>query len=185
MKPISGDNLSTAAFVQAILATPGLPEAILESARLADARLEVLNLKTNVHAVFTRADGTVYAERHLHNLITDDGVEALMAVGAGSKYLKNFAYMAIGSGTTPAAAGDSILEAELARSTVITPTNPTAATIAFDFTFAAGVGTGSVIEYGLLTADTAGTLLNRIVDAGPVTKGASDALQVTITISNS
>jgi hypothetical protein len=44
-------------------------------------------------------------------------------------------------------------------------------------TFAAGVGTGAIVEYGLFNTSTGGTLFNRDTES-VVNKGSSDSLVV-------
>jgi hypothetical protein len=90
-------------------------------------------------------------------------------------------YVAIGSDNTAAAVGNTALGTELSRHTgVVTYTS--GAIYSVIATFAAGSGTGSVIEYGVFSANTGGTMLSRYVDSGVVTKGASDTLRAEVQI---
>ncbi len=89
-------------------------------------------------------------------------------------------HMAIGSGTTAAAAGQTALVSELAR-TGLTSTTVSGADIVYVDTFAAGTGTGAVTEAAILNASSGGTMLCRTVFS-VVNKGASDAMTITWTV---
>lgn len=167
--------------IAALMDTPEAANLLLEAARQVDSRTDVLNLKTNVDVRLIGPDGHVKQERHLHNLITTAGKTALAAASGGKK-LADFTHLAIGSGSTAANAADTTLTTETARAAA-TITNPTATSIKFSATFAAGTGTGNVREYGELSASSGGTLLNHLVDSADIPKGASDSLQVDITVS--
>jgi hypothetical protein len=151
--------------------------AVLKGRKLQDG--DVLHLTQNVRIKLVGADGQVKEEREEHNVIVTAGKNKLLAADGTSLYLKSFPYMAIGTGTTAAAIGDTALQTELSRSTVITPTNPTAASLKFSFSFTSL--TGAITECGLLSASSGGTLLNRLVFAA-VNITSSDTLVVEITI---
>lgn len=141
---------------------------------------KVVQLRANVF-IELRGPGGELKERHEYrNLICTAGKQQILAASS-AKYLNQFAYLAIGSGSTPAVIGDTTLQTELARSSVITPTNPDANTLQFVAAFGAGVGTGTIAEYGLLSASSGGYLLSHLV-SGTITKGASDSLTVTYQI---
>ena len=89
-------------------------------------------------------------------------------------------HMAVGSGNTAAAAGNTTLETELGRVT-LTSTTVSTNTVQYIGDFPAGTGTGAVVEAGVLNASSGGTLLCRTVFS-VVNKGASDTLKVTWTI---
>ena len=86
-------------------------------------------------------------------------------------------HMAIGSGTSAAAASDTALGNELAR-TALTSTNVSGADVTYVDTFGAGVGTGAVTEAAILNASSGGTMLCRTVFS-VVNKGASDSMTIT------
>jgi|TARA_R100001082_G_C4241604_1_gene107575 hypothetical protein len=89
-------------------------------------------------------------------------------------------HMAIGSGTTAAAAGNTALGTELGRVS-LTSGSASSAVVTYVATFAAGTGTGAVTEAGLLNASSGGTLLCRTVFS-VVNKGANDSMTVTWTV---
>ena len=89
-------------------------------------------------------------------------------------------HMAIGTGSTAAAAGNTALGSESAR-TALTSTTVSGADIVYVDTFAAGTGTGAITEAGIFNASSGGTMLCRTVFS-VVNKGASDAMTITWTV---
>ena len=89
-------------------------------------------------------------------------------------------HMAIGSGSTAAAANDTALGNELGR-VALTSTTVSSAVVTYVASFPAGTGTGAVTEAGILNASSSGTLLCRTVFS-VVNKGASDSMTVTWTV---
>ena len=89
-------------------------------------------------------------------------------------------HMAIGTNNTTAAVGQTALSAEAARG-ALTSTTVSTNTIAYVETFAAGTGTGAIVEAGVFNASSGGTMLCRTVFA-VVNKGSADAMTITWTI---
>ena len=89
-------------------------------------------------------------------------------------------HMAIGSGSTAAAAGNTALGSELGRVS-LTSTNVSGAVVTYVATFAAGTGTGAVTEAALLNATSSGTMLCRTVFS-VVNKGSADSMTITWTV---
>lgn len=122
------------------------------------------------------------------NLVTNAGMAGVASRIGGAGSEAAFTYIAIGTGTTAAAATDTALQTEIttgggARAaatvsrTTTDVTNDTArAVVTFNFT-----STFAVTEAGLLNAASSGVLLNRqVFTAVNVVNG--DSLQVTIDI---
>ena len=86
-------------------------------------------------------------------------------------------HMAIGSGSTAAAASDTALGSELGRVS-LTSTTVSSAVVTYVATFAAGTGTGAVTEAALLNASSGGTMLCRTVFS-VVNKGSADSMTIT------
>ena len=111
-----------------------------------------------------------------------------LVVTAGKNYvadrMKNnssvMSHMAIGSGTTAAAAGNTALGTELGR-VALTSTTVSNAVVTYVASFAAGTGTGAVTEAGILTAASNGTMLCRTVFS-VVNKGSADSMTITWTV---
>ena len=123
--------------------------------------------------------------------INDEIVQEVpnLVVTAGKGYVASrmkdasataMSHMAIGSGDTAAAAGQTALGTELAR-TALTSTTVSGADIVYVDTFAAGTGTGAVKEAAILNASSGGTMLCRTVFS-VVNKGANDAMTITWTV---
>ena len=122
--------------------------------------------------------------------INDEVVQEVpnLVVTAGKNYvadrIKNnstvMSHMAIGTGSTAAAAGDTALGSQTAR-TALTSTTVTDNEIVYVDTFAAGTGTGAITEAGIFNASSGGTMLCRTVFS-VVNKGASDAMTITWTV---
>lgn len=89
-------------------------------------------------------------------------------------------YIAVGTDSTAASAGQTALITEIARAAVTSATVSTN-TIAYVVSFAAGVATGTLVEAGIFNDASAGTMLSRTASIS-VVKGASDSLTITWTI---
>ena len=122
--------------------------------------------------------GVVIETREVKNLVVDDGLEYI------ADRMKNnstvMSHMAIGTGSTAAAASDTALGTEAAR-VALTSTTVTANAVAYVASFGAGTGTGAITEAGILNANSGGTLLCRTVFS-VVNKGASDSMTITWTV---
>lgn len=120
------------------------------------------------------------------NVICTNGKEFLAsylysaALAASTFTMK---YIAIGTDSTAEAAGQTALFTEVARHTG-TVSYISNQIYQVKATFGTGTGTGAIVEYGLFSSNTAGTMLARDTES-VINKGASDTLTVTaqITIS--
>jgi hypothetical protein len=121
----------------------------------------------------------------VRNLITNTGLAGLASRLNGDGSAAAFTYLALGTGTTGAAAGNTALEAEITDSglerAAATPSRDTDTatndTAVLTKTWTAS-GTKAVTEAGALNADVAGILLGRqVFDAINVVSG--DSLQIT------
>jgi len=92
-------------------------------------------------------------------------------------------HMAIGTGSTAAAVGDTALGGESAR-VALTSTTVSGADITYVASFGAGTGTAAITEAAVLNASSSGTMLCRTVFA-VVNKGPSDSMVVTWTVTAS
>ena len=118
------------------------------------------------------------------NVICTNGKEFLAsflysaAVAASTFTMK---YVAIGTDSTAEAAAQTALGIETARTTA-TVSYVSNQIYQVTATFAAGTGTGAVVEYGLFSSSSAGTMLARDTEA-VINKGAGDSLTVVAQIS--
>ena len=117
--------------------------------------------------------------QEVNNLVVTDGKE-YVASRMKDATATAMSHMAIGSGSTAAAAGNSALGSELGR-VALTSTTVSGAVVTYVATFAAGTGTGAVTEAGILNASSSGTLLCRTVFS-VVNKGSSDSMTITWTV---
>jgi hypothetical protein len=121
----------------------------------------------------------VIETRHGKNVITTDGKSFLAgflysAAVAASTFTAR--YIAIGTGATAEDAANTALGTELNRVSG-TVSQVTGGIYRVTATFASGIGTGAIVEYGLFSTATtgAGTIFSRDVEA-VVNKGANDTL---------
>ena len=140
---------------------------------------ENLKASGSLRVVVTGKDGQVKEEHDFKNLVVTVGKNfvASRMVGATAAVMSN---MAVGSGTTAAAAGDTALGSELGR-VALSSGLASGAVVTYAATFPAGTGTGAVTEAGIFNAGTAGTMLCRTVFS-VVNKGADDAMNITWTV---
>lgn len=86
-------------------------------------------------------------------------------------------YIAVGTGTGAEAAADTAMGTELARHTG-TVSYTSGAIINVTATFPTGAAVGAVVEFGLLSSASAGTLLSRNVKAAAYNVTATDYIVV-------
>lgn len=133
------------------------------------------------------APGEIKETRHGKNVVVTTGHQFLanfMASAAAAASTFTMRYIAIGSDSTGELAANTALGTELARVSGVV--SSATAIYRLTATFASGVGTGNIYEYGVFSTITtaAGTMFSRDVE-GLITKSANDQLVVTteITIS--
>lgn len=117
-----------------------------------------------------------------HNIVTDVGFQWLcdkLAEATTSELL----YVAAGSGTTAAAAGDTTLQTERWRGPIVTKERVGTTLVVRTFLDSSEANGYSLSEFGILTASTGGTLFNRVILSPAVSKDATKTLTIQITIS--
>lgn len=129
------------------------------------------------------ADGQIKDQRAGKNVITESGLSFLAsflnsAVASAATFTQR--YIAIGTDSTSEAASNTALGTEIARHTG-TVSYVSDAIYRVTATFVSGSGTGAIVEYGLLSSNTGGTLFSRDTEL-VVNKGADDTLTVTTEI---
>ena len=120
-------------------------------------------------------------KRHGTNVITTDGKSFLagfLAAAAAAASTFTMRYIAVGTGATAEDAANTALGTEVNRVSG-TVSQVTGGIYRVTATFASGIGTGAIVEYGLFSTATtgAGTIFSRDVEA-VVNKGANDTLAV-------
>lgn len=117
--------------------------------------------------------------QEVDNLVVTDGKE-YVASRMKDTSATAMSHMAIGSGTTAAAASQAALVSELGRVS-LTSTNVSGAVVTYVATFGAGTGTGAVTEAAILNASSSGDMLCRTVFS-VVNKGSADSMTITWTV---
>ena len=127
---------------------------------------------------------------HVKIALNDEVVKEIpnLVVTDGKKWVADrmndantvMSHMAVGTGTTAAAAGDTTLDTEEDRN-ALTSTTVTDNEVAYVCSWASGDATASLTEAGLFDASSGGDMLARTVFS-VVNKGASDSLTITWTI---
>jgi hypothetical protein len=144
---------------------------------------ENLKLSGQLNIVLKDKDGNVKDSREVKNLVVNTGLAYIASrmVGTSKSVMS---HMALGSGTTAAAAGQTDLVSilgsrEALDSTTISGTNDEK--VVYVSSFEAGDATGAVTEAGIFNASTSGDMLCRTVFS-VVNKAADDTMTVTWTI---
>ena len=128
----------------------------------------------------TRPDGNVKHEVIIPNLVVTTG-KNYIASRMKDATATAMTHMAVGTGSTAAAAGNTTLGSEAGR-VALTSTTVTNNDVAYVATFPAGTGTGALTEAGIFNASSSGTLLCRTVFS-VINKAAADTLGITWTVS--
>jgi hypothetical protein len=90
-------------------------------------------------------------------------------------------HIAVGTDNTAAAAANTALGTEVARIDATTVSYTSGAIYEITGTFTTGTATGAIVEYGILSSSSAGTMLSRNVE-DVINVGAADQLVVTAQI---
>ncbi len=134
--------------------------------------------------IISRANGdteTVYKD----NLIVNVGFDFIAdAIGKSASRPSVMGYIALGTGTTAAAATQSALVTEIDRNAATYAHTAGTKTFTFTADFLAGDATGAITEAGVFNAATAGIMFDRVVFP-VVNKGADDSLTAVFTFTMS
>jgi len=141
---------------------------------------ENLKLRGDVAIVLKDKDGKVKESRDINNLVVSSGLTYICSSMADAS-AGVMSHMALGSGTTAAAAGDTDLESILGSREALDSTTASSNTITYVSSFEAGEATGAVTEAGIFNAATSGTMLCHVIFP-VVNKQADDTMSVTWTI---
>lgn len=126
---------------------------------------EFIHLKGSVKVQLFDKDGNLKQSHEDHNLVVTAGKNYLAAwLQAASQAGKFMSYIALGTGTTSPASGNTTLETELSgggysrvQGTLTNSTNTWTNTAQFD----PGNGTAAITEAGLFSASSSGTMFAR------------------------
>ena len=139
---------------------------------------ETIKAKGELSIKLFGPDGKLKGEQNVPNLVVTTGKTFIAARMVGTPTAMS--HMAIGSGTTDPAVGDTALQTELGRVS-LTSGASAGAVVTYIASFGAGTGTGAVTEAGIFNASSSGTLLCR-TEFAVLNKGADDSMSITWTI---
>lgn len=145
---------------------------------------ETMQLQGAMTLIVRRASGDIETV-HKDNIIVNVGFDFIAdAIGKSASRPSVMGFIALGTGTTAAAASQSALVSELDRNAATYA--HTTGTKAFSFTadFPAGDGTGAITEAGVFNAASGGIMLDRVVFP-VVNKGVDDSLTAVFTFTMS
>lgn len=126
-------------------------------------------------------DGEIKDEQRVRNLVVDAGENHIADQLSSSPGQGAMSHMAIGTGSTAAAFGDTTLGAETDRNALTSRTD-SVNVVTYVGTWAAGDGTNSALrEAGIFNAASNGTMLARAVYSN-IDKQAGDTLTITWTV---
>lgn len=148
-------------------------------------QVEKLTRKGRVKIELFGSDGLLKERRQFDNVITEVGDAHVADQLSSSPGESAMSHMAIGTGSTAAATGDTTLDSEIDRNALTSRTQGAGAAdndVIYVGDWAAGDGTGAITEAGILNSSSGGTLLCRQVFS-VINKGASDTLKITWTVS--
>ena len=143
-------------------------------------KTDELKVAGSVNVVIRDESGKQKENFTIPNLVVTTGL-AYIASRMKDATATAMTHMAVGTGSTAAAAGNTALETQLGSRVALTSTTVTSNSIAYVASFGAGVATGALTEAGIFNASTSGTMLCRTVFA-VINKGASDTMTITWTI---
>lgn len=146
-------------------------------------KIENLRSRGRLSIVVTDQHGYAKEKREIDNLVVNAGLAYIISrmVGVAKAVMS---HMAVGSGTTPAAAANTDLGNLLGSRKALTSTTISGAnneSVIYVGTFNPGEGTGAVTEAGVFNAASSGDMLCRTVFA-VVNKAATDTMVITWTI---
>ena len=140
---------------------------------------DFIKMKGELILVLSNPEGNIKQSIIVPNLVVTTG-KNYIASRIKDASATAMSHMAIGTGSTAAAAGNTALGSEAGR-VALTSTPVTDNAVAYVATFPAGTGTGAITEAGILNASSSGTLLCRTVFS-VINKGAADTLGITWTV---
>lgn len=136
-----------------------------------------LKLSGDVKIELIDQNGHIKETREIKNLVVSTGLTFICSRMADTSS-NVMSHMALGSGTTAAAANQTDLVSILGSREALDSTSASSNTITYIASFSAGTSTGAVTEAGLFNASSGGTMLCRTVFS-VVNKGAQDILNIT------
>lgn len=139
-----------------------------------------IKISGRVHIALKGPDGKVKEER-VSNLVVTTGKNHIADQLSSAPGQGAMSHMAVGTGTTAPAAGDTTLGTEIDRNALTSRTDASNV-VTYVGNWAAGDATNAAIaEAGIFNAASSGTMLARATFTA-INKGAGDTLQITWTV---
>lgn len=124
--------------------------------------------------------GNIKETRHVENLVVSTGRDAIIERLDSSPSTGAPSHMAVGTGSTSPAAGNTALGTEIDRN-ALTSNTSSSGVLTMIGNWAAGDATNSAIaEAGVFNASSSGTMYSRATFTA-INKGSADTLQITWT----
>jgi len=139
-----------------------------------------IKLAGQLNIVVRDKNGNIKEERFEKNLIVTVGLTFICS-RMKADTASAMSHMALGSGTTAVAAGQTDVVSILGSREALDSSTASTNTVVYVSSFEAGDATGAVTEAGIFNASTSGTMLCRTVFP-VVNKSADDTMSVTWTI---
>jgi hypothetical protein len=145
---------------------------------------ESMQLHGAMTLILRRASGEI-ATVHKDNIIDNVGIDFIAdAIGKAASRPAVMGFIALGTGTTAAAATQSALVTEIDRNAATYAHTVGTKTFTCPADFLAGDSTGALTEAGVFNAASGGIMLDRVVFP-VVNKGADDSLTAVFTFTMS
>jgi hypothetical protein len=145
---------------------------------------ESMQLHGAMTLIIHRANGDTET-LHKDNLIVNVGFDFIAdSIGKSASRPSVMGYIALGTGTTAAAATQSALVTEIDRNAATYAHTAGTKTFTFTADFLAGDATGAITEAGVFNAASDGIMFDRVVFP-VVNKGADDSLTAVFTFTMS
>lgn len=140
---------------------------------------ESIKVKGKLHIELRDKDGNLKETRDVDNLVTTVGLNHIADQLSSSPGNGAMSHMAVGTGVTAPAVGNTALVTELDRNPLTSRTD-SGAVLTQVGTWNAGDATGAITEAGIFNAASAGVMLCRAT-FGVINKAATDSLVITWT----
>lgn len=159
----------------------GVSDGVVVSMGRGRTVVEFIPIMGDVFLELVDEDGRLKDYQHVKNLVVDAGENHIADQLSSSPGGSAMSHMAIGTGSTAAAFGDTALGTETDRNALTSRTD-SVNVVTYVGTWSAGDGTNSALrEAGIFNAGAAGTMLARAVYSN-IDKQAGDTLTITWTV---
>lgn len=160
-----------------------ISDSLTTSVGRGGAHQDVLHITGHVLVELFDQQGDLIAEREVSNLVVTRGKQHIADQLSSAPNDAAMGWMAVGTGSTAPAAGDTLLGTEIDRNALTSRTD-SGAVVTYVGDWAAGDATNAAIAeagiFGVVTANTVPMLARATFTA--INKGASDTLKITWTV---